>query len=67
MLDGVEITRRATPGVVRLAPGLHCLMLKIAGGERMQHSWRQAVSAGIVQQIGDGIGVSLVRPSGFWR
>ena len=67
MLDGIEIARRGTPGVARLAPDLHCLMLKITGGAHGRHSWRYGVSVGVVQPLVDGLGVALIRPSGFWR
>ena len=67
MVDGVGIARRGTPGVARLSPGLHCLMLKVTGGAHGRHSWRNGVIVGVVQPVADGLGIALIRPSGYWR
>jgi alpha-mannosidase len=65
MIDGVEIGRRGVPGVCSLSSGHHCLMLKITSGGR--HTWRHGVSVGVVQPVTDGLGIALIRPSGYWQ
>jgi alpha-mannosidase len=67
ILNGAEIGRRGAPGVIRLSPGRHCLKLKITGGASTRHLWREVVYAGVVQDLSEGVGIALIRPTGFWR
>jgi len=67
MLDGVEMGRGDVPFSLRIGPGEHCLLLKIAGGASRRHAWQIDVRAGIVQPLGGDLGVGLIRLPGFWR
>ena len=66
-LDGAAVTEGGEPALVRIEPGEHVLVAKIAGASGPRGGWRLAIRAGIVRPVGHRIGLGLVRLPGYWR
>jgi alpha-mannosidase len=66
MVDGVTVAPLDDHACITLAPGSHCLMLKIVGFGTSP-AWEIDVTAGLPADLGGGLSVGLVRPSGFWQ
>ncbi|HDS74870.1 MAG TPA: hypothetical protein ENN56_04935, partial [Firmicutes bacterium] len=67
MLDGVTVNVGDAPFLLRVDPGEHVLMVKIAGGASGNVAWHVDAVIGRPIEVADEIGIALVRSSGYWR